>query len=90
MIPPLVFPGLPTNLFSRRVRALEQPRFREDEELEGVLDSAEVANVDDCQAVELVQTGVLKPESKSRHVIWQKRNGPSVTTTSVSWPNNLC
>ena len=48
-------------LLCRSICALEQPRFREDEKLEGVLDATQVADVDDGQAVQLVQAGVLKP-----------------------------
>jgi hypothetical protein len=48
-------------LFRRCVCTLEQSGFREDEKLEGVLQAAKVADVDHRQAVQLVQTRILKP-----------------------------
>ena len=55
-------------LFGRSVCALEQPRVREDEELEGVFDPAEITDVHNGQAVQLVEAGVLEPAKGENEV----------------------
>ena len=49
-------------LFSRCICALEESGFRENQKLESMLDSAKIPNIDNGQAVQLVQAGKLEPE----------------------------
>ena len=55
-----------SHLLGLGVGALEEPGVREDEQLEGVLEAAEVAHVDDREAVQLVKAGELEPGIKNR------------------------
>ena len=54
-----------SHLLGLGVGALEQPGVGEDEELEGVLEAAQVADVHHRKAVQLVQAGVLEPEKRT-------------------------
>ena len=54
-----------TYLFSWRICTLIQFRFREDKQLEGVLNASEVTDIDHGKAVQLVKAGVLEPCIKS-------------------------
>ena len=70
--------------FGGSVGALEEPGLGEDQQLEGVLDSAEVTDVDHGQTVQLVQAGVLKPEDKGSIIVIESRHNRTVAAYYLS------